>query len=55
MKHFSSHCGSLREPAILNGEQSEIGCPQSPMKDELKSKKYNLNMTTRTLKSFQTT
>ena len=32
MKHFSSHCGSLSEPAIRNGEQSEIGCPQSQTK-----------------------
>lgn len=33
MKHFSSHCGSLSEPAIRNGEQSEIGCPQSQTKN----------------------
>ena len=34
MKHFSSHCGSLSEPAIRNGEQSEIGCPQSQTKNQ---------------------
>ena len=34
MKHFSSHCGSLSEPAIRNGEQCEISCPQSPIRNE---------------------
>lgn len=28
MNHYSSHCGSLSEPAIRNGELCEIGYPQ---------------------------
>ena len=34
MNHFSSHCGSLNEPAIRNGELCEIGYPQSPIRNE---------------------
>jgi len=34
MNHYSSHCGSLSEPAIRNGELCEIGYPQSPIRNE---------------------
>ncbi len=34
MNYYNSHCGSLSEPAIRNGELCEIGYPQSPIRNE---------------------
>ena len=47
MNHFSSHCGSLNEPAIRNGELCEIGYPQSPIRNERNERGFRTDRLTR--------
>lgn len=47
MNHYSSHCGSLSEPAIRNGELCEIGYPQSPIRNERNERGFRTDRLTR--------
>ena len=47
MNHYSSHCGSLSEPAIRNEELCEIGYPQSPIRNERNERRFRTDRLTR--------